>query len=104
LVLSKFVFGIVSFVALMITVTVSALMIAAPLVYDEPGTTIGFLREWSVAQYSVGPWVVDTLPEALAVAAGGVVFLILALNLLNGLARLHAQYTATLLRVDDPSV
>jgi hypothetical protein len=44
--------------------------------------------------------VVDTLPEALVVSVGGVVFGVLALNLLNLLAQVQARYTSALLRVD----
>jgi len=65
---------------------------------------VGWLSELSAAQYTVGPWVVDTLPEALGVSAGGVVFLVAALNAMNALARIQASYTATLLRIDyDPT-
>jgi hypothetical protein len=101
LVLSKFVFGIVSFVALVTTATISAATIAAPLIIRGPGQTVDFVAGLSASQYTIGSWVVDTLPEALAVAAGGVVFLVVAINALNALARFQAYYTATLLRVGD---
>jgi len=48
-----------------------------------------------VGQYRVGSWTVETLPEAIAVAFAGIVFV--ALNLLNGFASLQARYTAALL-------
>ena len=101
LVLSKFAFGIVSFVALVTSGAVTAAMVAAPLVYDSATPSLGLMREATVGAYSVGPWVVDTLPEALVVAAGGLGFAVASLNLLNLLARVQARYTAALLRVDD---
>ena len=100
LVLSKFVFGIVSFVALVTSGAVTATMVAAPFVYEDATVNLGPMREAGVGAYSVGPWVVDTLPEALVVAAGGLVVAVLALNLLNLLAGVQARYTAALLRVD----
>ncbi|MEF8842221.1 MAG: hypothetical protein V5A62_11445 [Haloarculaceae archaeon] len=53
--------------------------------------------------YTVGPWTVTTLPEALGVALGGLVLLFVALNLLNTLAWFHARYTAALLRAGEGS-
>jgi hypothetical protein len=96
-VLSKFVFGLVSFVSLITSGAVGAALLAAPFVYDDPTATMGFAGAAPAGQYTVGPWVVDTLPEALGVAAGGVVFLLVAVNLLNALARVQAHYTKTLL-------
>jgi hypothetical protein len=103
LVLPKFVFGLVSFVALVLTGTISAVLLAAPLIYQNPSQTLGFAEGITVGQFTVGPWVVDTLPEAFAVTAGGIVFLVVALNLLNVLARLQATYTAVLLRIGENS-
>jgi hypothetical protein len=99
LLLAKFVFGIVSFVAVVTSASVTAALLAAPFVYDAPAGTISFLGSAPSGAYTVGSWVVTTLPQALAVAAAGVVFLFVALNLLNALARFHALYTAKLLRV-----
>ena len=93
LVLTKFVFGLVSFVALILTVTLGAVMLAAPFAYDGKPGWVGTTE----TQYRIGSWAVETLPEAVAVAAGGVVFVFVALNLLNGLALIQARYTATLL-------
>lgn len=100
LVLSKFAFGIASFVALVTSGAVTATLVAAPFVYEDATVSLGLVREAGVGAYSVGPWVVDTLPEALVVAAGGLVVGVLALNLLNLLAGVQARYTAALLRVD----
>jgi len=100
LVLSKFAFGIVSFVALVTSGAVTATMVAAPLVYDSATVNLGLTGGATAGTYRVGSWVVDTLPEALVVAAGGLVVAVLALNLLNLLAGVQARYTAALLRVD----
>jgi len=99
LVLSKFVFGIVSLVALVVSLSVSLVALAAPAVYDGDSSGFTFGGE-ATDQYTVGSWVIDTMPEALVVAAGGAVFLVVALNALNLLAWLQAEYTARLLSVD----
>jgi hypothetical protein len=86
LVALKFGFGILAFTAVVTAGAVSAALLATPLVYDAAGVT-----------YTVGPYVVDTLPEALAAAGLGVVALFLSLHVLNGLARFGGFLTNTLL-------
>lgn len=103
LLLTKFVFGLLSFVALVTASAVGMALVSAPFVYDDPATDFTFAGEFSTAQYSIGPWAVETLPEALGVAVGGVVFVFVALNLLNVLAYLQAEYTTILLSVDSDS-
>jgi hypothetical protein len=90
-VLLKFVFGIVAFSALVTAVAVAGTFLTMPLFYDATGVA-----------YTVGPYVVDTLPEALAGSALGVPIALVSLHLLNGLARLHGFATATLLGSGDP--
>ncbi|WP_435360006.1 sensor domain-containing protein [Haloarchaeobius sp. DFWS5] len=103
LLLAKFVFGIAAFVALVFCGAVSVVLLGAPFIYDDPNVEIGLVADSTVGEYTIGPWLVDTLPEALAVAGVGVVFVFVALNLLNLLALLHATYTASILRVgNDP--
>lgn len=85
----KFVFGTVAFVAVVTVGAVSVAALAAPFVYDHPAT-VG---------YRIGSWTVGTLPEALAVAGCGVVVAVVGLNLLSALARAHARSTAAILRV-----
>jgi hypothetical protein len=99
LVLSKFVFGIVSLIAVVVSLSVSLVALAAPAVYDGDSSGITLGGE-ATDQYTVGSWVIDTMPEALLVAGGGAVFLVIALNALNLLAWLQAEYTARLLSVD----
>lgn len=99
LVLSKFVFGIVSLIALVLSAAIGGTALAAPAVYEGDSSGFTFGGE-ATDQYTVGSWVVDTMPEALLVAAGGAVFIVVALNALNLLAWLQAQYTARLLSVD----
>lgn len=86
LVLLKFVFGLVAFVALTVLGSVVATMLGAPLFYDVAGIT-----------YHVGPYLVDTPGELAAVVVGGLLLLFVGLHLLNGLARLFGVMTATLL-------
>jgi hypothetical protein len=103
LLLAKFGFGLLAFVALVVGGAVTGAFLAAPLVYDDPGVALGVGGVVVDGEYAVGPWLVDTLPEALAAAAAGVAFLFVALNLLNALAGVHARSTAALLRADDES-
>jgi len=107
LVLAKFGFGLLSFVALTVSGAVTGAFLTAPFIYDDPDgvhdpdgvlETSGMVVD---GDYTVGPWAVDTFPEALVASVVGIVFLFVALNLLNSLARFHAQYTAKLLQVDD---
>jgi len=95
LVAVKFVFSIVSLVVLPTLLATSAALLATPFVYQSQFVGLG--SAVTVGAYSVGPWVVETLPEAVAVAGGGVVFVIVAANLLNALARLQALSIAVLL-------
>ena len=101
LVLAKFGFGLLSFVALSVSGAVTGAFLAAPFIYDDPDVVLGISGMVVDGDYTVDPWVVDTFPEALVASVVGVVFLFVALNLLNSLARFHARYTAKLLQVDD---
>ncbi|WP_179747360.1 sensor domain-containing protein [Natronoarchaeum philippinense] len=98
LVISKFAFGIVSFTMLVTALSVSVALLGAPLLYDASSVTIGLVGP-SSSGYTTGPLVVDTLPEALVVAAFGVVVALVALNALNAAAKLQAAYTVSILRV-----
>ena len=85
--LSKFAIGIAAFVALVTAGTLSAVMTAAPLVYNHPETT-----------YNFGPNViVDTLPEAMVVSVVGVLLAFVSLHAFNLAARALARYTELLL-------
>ncbi|RLM84259.1 sensor protein [Halobellus sp. Atlit-38R] len=100
LVLAKFGFGLFSFVALTTSGAVTGAFLAAPFIYDDPDVILGVGGLRVDGEYTVGPWAVDTFPEALVAALVGVVVLFVALNLLNSLAQFHAQYTARLLKTD----
>lgn len=95
LVAVKFVFSIVSLVVLPTLGAICAALLAAPFIYESQFVGLG--SAITVGAYSVGPWVVKTLPEALAVAAGGVCFVIVAANLVNALARVQALSIRVLL-------
>ena len=104
LVLAKFGFGLFSFIVLTVSVTVTGVLLTAPFIYEDPDWALGMGGMIVDGRYSVGPLVVDTLPEALGVAVIGIVFVFLALNLLNSLAQFHAHYTAKLLQGDGKSM
>jgi hypothetical protein len=88
----KFVVGLVSFVAVVTVGSVAGTLLAAPLLYDaQLGAVTG--------RYRLGSWTVNSLPEALGVAAVGVLALVVGLNLLNRLARFQARSTVAILRV-----
>ena len=90
----KFVFGTVAVVTVG---SISTALLAAPLVYDEStGAVVG---AGTAGQYRIGSWTVGTLPEALAVAAGGISVLLVGLHLLNALVWVHARSMAAILRV-----
>lgn len=98
LVLAKFAFGIVSIIALLVAAGLTIGLLSAPFVFDAPSVAIGLTDDVVIlGDYAVGPWDVDTMPEALLVAAFGIVFGLVALNGLNLLACFHAQYTGVLL-------
>jgi hypothetical protein len=101
LLLAKFVAGIVSFVAVVTSTAIAAALLAAPFIYNDATVSFGAASPAAASNYTIGSWTVSTLPEALAVAGAGVIFVLVALNLLNGLARIQAMYTATLLGVSD---
>jgi len=100
-VLIKFVFGIISFCAVVIAGSVSATLLAAPFVYDDKLATVGQFSGQSFGQYRIGQLVVDTLPEAILVAVVGLLFLLLSLNLLNALSRFQVAITRRLLDVGE---
>ena len=89
-------FSIVSLVVVPTLLAISAALIATPFVYESQ--FVGFGSTVSIGAYSVGPGAVGTLPEALAVAGGGVIVVIVAANLLNALAQLQALSIAVLLK------
>lgn len=91
LVSMKFAYGLLGFVALLTTASVTGTLLAAPFLYD---TTVTM---------RLGHRVVDTLPEALAGFAIGVFLLFVGLHVLNALARLGGILTAALLDVGSDS-
>lgn len=99
LLVTKFVSGIVSFVAVVTSTAIAAALLAAPFIYDDSAVSFGVRSAASGSNYTIGSWTVSTLPEAIVVAGGGVIFAVVALNLLNALARIQAIYTATMLGV-----
>lgn len=101
LLVTKFVSGIVSVVAVTVAVGITTALLAAPFVYDG---SIPFVvgPPARAGEYTIGSWTISTLPEALAVAGAGVLFGVLALNALNALAYTQAAFTKTLLGASRP--
>lgn len=92
LVAVKSVFGLVSFIILVTAPTVVATLVAAPVLYDDPEFA------YQIAAYSV-----DTLPEAVGIAAVGVMLGLVALHLLNAFADLGGYLSESLLTIGTPS-
>jgi hypothetical protein len=81
--LAKFVVGVATLVALTVSSALVGVAVTAPVIYDHPMADYTFpLPSWLGGTV----YVVDTLPEALALAALGVVGLFLTVNALNVLA------------------
>lgn len=97
LLLTKFILGIISFVTVTTSAAIAGALLAAPFLYDDASTGFGVTSPSAASEYTIGSWTVSSLPEALVVAGVGVLFVVVALNLLNVLARIQATYTATLL-------
>jgi hypothetical protein len=82
-VLAKFVVGVATFVVLTVAGTVVAVALAAPVLYGRPEVTYTVpLPSWLGGT----TYVVDTLPEAVGLAALGVVGLFVTVAVWNGLA------------------
>ncbi|WP_193310418.1 sensor domain-containing protein [Halorubrum halophilum] len=113
--LTKLFVGVVSFTLLTFLFSLTGGLLTAPLLYDRPGsyrvfynTTLTFAPEvrfvqdlWSITfapVITLSEWNVDTLAEALIVAAFGLVMLVISLHVLNGVARVLGSLTALVLR------
>lgn len=113
--LAKLFVGVVTFTLLTFFVSLTGAFLAAPFLYDRPGsyrffynTTLTFAPEirfvqdlWSVTfapVVTLSEWNVDTLGEALVVAAFGLALLVVSLHVLNALARGLGVVTAWVLR------
>ena len=88
----KSVFGLVAFILLVTVATVVPTLVAAPVLYDNPEFV-----------YQVGTYSVDTLPEAVGLAAVGGLLGLVALHILNAFADLGGYLTESLLTVGTPS-
>jgi hypothetical protein len=89
-VLAKFVVGVATFVGLTVASTFVAVALAAPALYGRPEVTYTVpLPSW----FGGTTVVVDTLPEALGLAALGVLGLFVTVSLWNGLALLLGRAT-----------
>ena len=89
--------GIVTFIAVVTLLAVTAAFLFAPFIVAT--VDYGWEDGWSSfeADADYWGWQVDTLPEAFICSAFGVVLLWVSLNLLNGLAFLWARTSELLL-------
>lgn len=94
--LFRFAYGTVALVALVTGVVLPLVLVATPLIYDAPGVTVGLARTVSVGPASVGPYVVESTPAAVGVAAVGLVAGLVSVALLDRLAALGARVTVAL--------
>jgi hypothetical protein len=85
--LATFFLGTSLFVVLVTGLVLAAALAVAPLAYPLPFTNYEIPTSVTVGELSVGPVVVDTLPEALAASVVGVALGVALLHLSNGLAR-----------------
>jgi len=82
----KLAFGVIAFSALMVAGTLSWTLILAPVYYELPGFT-----------YTIGPYLVDSIGKAVALSGAGIFVTLIALHILNGLAKFGGFTTAALL-------
>jgi hypothetical protein len=98
-VVTKFVTGIISFVAVVTSGSIAAVLLAAPFSHTGAAVSLGAASPAAASDYTIGAWTVSTLPEAIVVAGAGVAVVLVALDPLNGLARTQEMYTPSLLGV-----
>jgi len=85
----KFVYGVIAFTALVTAVAVIGTLLSMPVLYDTTNVV-----------YTLGPYPVDSLEDALVGGLLGLVLTFVALHLLNGLARLGGLLADVLLAPD----
>jgi hypothetical protein len=113
--LAKFGVGLLAVILLTSALSTGLSMLFMPLYYADPAVYVGIPTDRPIefhpalyvvwnnllvgvkAVFSVGYWRVRTLPQALVVAAVGLVVSLATLNVLNGLARLTGWLTALFL-------
>jgi hypothetical protein len=112
---SKFFLGVGALVAITVSATLGGTMLLTPTFYRHANVYVGFrfAEPTTIAPrlkllfddaligatypIELASWQVTTLPQALAVAAGGAVVLLASLHLLNGLAWLYGKYAELML-------
>jgi hypothetical protein len=88
--LARFVVGVGGFVVVVTWLALAASLLATPLLYDEP--------RWTV---TVGPYVVETLPVALALGAVGAAVAALGALVVSAIGRAAARGSTLLLTFPD---
>ncbi len=111
----KFVLGVAGFLVMTVLLSTAVALLLAPLYYRQPGVYVGVVTDRPVELHptlhlgwnrllvtlepavTVGSWRITRLSEAVVVAVVGVVLLLVALHLLNGLAWLSGRLTRWML-------
>jgi hypothetical protein len=112
---SKFLLGVVAFTLIVTALSTTLSMLLVPLFYDAPGLYVGIVPDrapefhqslyvgWNYllvgvdAVVTVGSWRITTLPQALVVAALGVLGTIGVAHGVNALARVWRRVAAWML-------
>jgi len=84
--LSKFVVGLASFIALTFASVLSTVLVLAPVLYDRPDVS-----------YQFGVTTIETLPAALGASVAGVLLAFVSLHLFNVAAWALGEYTELML-------
>jgi hypothetical protein len=84
--LSKFIVGLASFIALTFASVLSTVLVLAPVLYSRPGVS-----------YQFGVTTIETLPAALGASAVGVLLAFVSLHLFNVAAWALGEYTEVML-------
>lgn len=88
--LARFVVGVGGFVVVVTWLALAGSLLATPLLYDEPSWTV-----------TVGPYVVETLPVALALGAVGAAVAVLGALVVSAIGRAAARGSTLLLTFPD---
>ena len=92
--IAKFPLGLLSFVVLVTSVSLSGALLATPLYYQWAHPNIGLT--WN-GVYWDSLWVIDSLSEALLASLAGVFVALISMHLLNGLAWVSGKFARIML-------
>ncbi|MBI1923482.1 sensor domain-containing protein [Candidatus Poribacteria bacterium] len=98
--LARFPLGILSFVVLVVAIGLTIGLLAAPFIYQSE--TIAFTNghfsfHADMSEYTIGPWQVDTLGEALICSILGIGLGLSSMHVINGLAFVSGRFARLML-------